>query len=98
MAEVITAVYEEGILRPLEPLNLRDRQAVRIQVLTEEPKSAGEEAVRILVKAGLMRRPERDDPPPNPVSEKDRLALAERIGQLAGKPFSEIIIEERGDR
>jgi predicted DNA-binding antitoxin AbrB/MazE fold protein len=97
MTEVITAVYEEGILRPLDPVNLREHQAVRIQVLAEEPKNEGEEAIRVLVKAGLMRRPERDDPPPNPVSGKDRLALAERIGQLPGKPLSEIIIEERGE-
>lgn len=98
MAQVITAVYEKGILRPLDPLNLREHQAVRIQVIAEEPQNAGEEAIRILVKAGLMRRPERGDPPPNPVSEKDRLALAERIGSLPGKSLSKIVIEERGDK
>jgi predicted DNA-binding antitoxin AbrB/MazE fold protein len=31
MTEVIDAIYEEGVLRPLEPPNLRERQAVRIQ-------------------------------------------------------------------
>jgi predicted DNA-binding antitoxin AbrB/MazE fold protein len=98
MAQVITAVYEEGLLRPLDPLDLREHQTVRIRVLTEEPKNTGEEAVRILVKAGLMRLPKQSVPPPNPVSETDRLALAERIGRLPGKPLSEIIIEERGDR
>jgi predicted DNA-binding antitoxin AbrB/MazE fold protein len=98
MAKVIVAVYEEGVLRPLDPLDLPEHQTVHIQVLTEEPESAGGDAVRILIKAGLMRPSKKDDRPPNPVSEADRLALAERIGRLPGKTLSEIVIEERGDR
>jgi len=35
MAEIVTAVYEKGMLRPLQPLNLRERQTVRIQVLSD---------------------------------------------------------------
>ena len=35
MTEIVTAVYENGLLRPLEPLDLRERQRVRIQVLPE---------------------------------------------------------------
>ena len=30
MIETVTAIYEKGILRPLQPLNLRERQTVRI--------------------------------------------------------------------
>jgi len=37
MSEIVTAVYEKGLLRPLTPLNLRERQSVRLQVLPEEP-------------------------------------------------------------
>ena len=33
MTEIITAVYENGVLRPLSPLSLREHQTVRIQVL-----------------------------------------------------------------
>ncbi len=32
---------------------------------------------------------------PNPVSEKERIGIAEKLGNAPGKPLSEIIIEER---
>jgi len=35
MTEIVTAVYEKGILRPLQPLKLRERQTVRIQILRD---------------------------------------------------------------
>jgi predicted DNA-binding antitoxin AbrB/MazE fold protein len=108
MAEIVTAVYEKGMLRPLQPLNLRERQTVRIQVLLEEsavPEKSGdevkdevEEIIQSLVASGLMRaRPEKATPPPDPVSEEERLRLADLMGQAPGKPLSEVIIQERGE-
>jgi predicted DNA-binding antitoxin AbrB/MazE fold protein len=99
MTEIVTAVYENGILRPLRPLNLRERQTVRLQLLLEEAEQEdeGDAAIRILVAAGLMRPPERGAPPPDPLSEEERRALAERLAQAPGKPLSEIIIEDRGE-
>jgi len=98
MAEIVVAVYENGILRPLRPLNLREHQTVRLQIVPEElAENEGEEAIRILVAAGLMRPPQRGTPPPDPVSEEERRALAERLAQAPGKPLSEIIIEDRGE-
>ena len=96
MAEIVTAVYEKGVLRPLQPLNLKERQTVRLQVLPEEPEDKAEEVIQALVKAGLLT------PPPGhsevaPISEEERHELAEILGQAPGKPLSEIIIEERGD-
>jgi predicted DNA-binding antitoxin AbrB/MazE fold protein len=99
MTETITAVYEKGVLRPLQPLNLREQQRVRIQVLPEETEDEGAAVIQILVEAGLMRPPDRDTPPPpDPVSEKERLDLAKRLSQAPGKPLSEIVIEDRGER
>jgi len=99
MTETITAVYERGILRPLQPLNLREQQRVRIQVLPEETEDEGAAVVRILVEAGLMHPPDREmPPPPDPVSEKERQDLAERLSQAPGKPLSEVVIEDRGER
>jgi len=99
MGEIVKAVYENGILRPLKPLNLREHQTVRVQVLSDEAvKDEGAEAVRVLIAAGLMHRPERTTPPPDPVSEEDRRALAERLSRAPGKPLSEIVIEDRGER
>jgi predicted DNA-binding antitoxin AbrB/MazE fold protein len=36
MAEIVTAVYEKGLLRPLSPLKLNEHQTVRIQILLSQ--------------------------------------------------------------
>ena len=103
MSKVVTAIYEQGVLRPLDPLNLREHQAVYIQILTDAvekdavEKDPAEEAIRILVTSGLMLPPERGMVPPDPISEEKRQALAERLGQAPGKPLSELILEDRGN-
>ena len=104
MAEIVTAVYEKGVLRPLQPLDLQEHQTVRIQVvpeepvIQEEPSGEVEEVIQSLVAAGLIRpRPKRGTPPPDPVSEEERRRLADRLGRAPGKPLSEIIIEDRGE-
>ena len=97
MPEIITAIYEKGILRLETPLNLRENQTVRIQVLSAEPTD--EEVVQILISAGLLRQiPSRGPVPPDPVSAQERQELAEILGRAAGKPLSQIVIEERGPR
>ncbi|MBU0493030.1 MAG: antitoxin family protein [Chloroflexi bacterium] len=95
MPDIVTAVYENGILRPVQPLNLRERQTVRLQVLPDEPTDEMDLVLQALVAAGLIT------PPPGhsdvtPISDKERHRLARRLGQAPGKPLSEIIIEERG--
>ena len=98
MAETVKAVYEKGALYLLQPLNLQEHQAVRIWVLPEEPeKDEEEKAIGALVAAGrLTPPPRRSDVAP--ISEEERRALADRLGRAPGKPLSEIIIEERGER
>ena len=96
MTEIVTAVYEKGLLRPLQPLDLQERQTVRIQVLPE-PADKVEKVIQRLVQAGVIT------PPPgysdvDPVSEEERRELADIMGRAPGKPLSEIIIEERGER
>ena len=101
--EIVTAVYEKGMLRPLQPLDLRERQKVRIQVLPEAPdvsEESGDDTdalIQRLVAKGLMRPRPRGPIPPDPVSEEDRLRLADLMGSAPGKLLSEIIIEERGE-
>ena len=98
MAEVISAVYEKGMLRPLQSLNLRERQKVRIQVIAEESTDdEGADAVRVLVAAGLMQPKPKGKLPPDPVPAEERQRLADLMGNAPGKPLSEIIIEERGE-
>ena len=94
---VITAVYEKGLLRPLTPLNLTDRQTIRLQIVPEETRAEIDEVRDILVTAGLMLpRAEQRERPPEPLSEEERRWLADQLGHLPGKPLSEIIIEDRG--
>jgi predicted DNA-binding antitoxin AbrB/MazE fold protein len=95
MSEIITAVYSNGMLRPQNPLSLTDGQTVRLQVLTEEAEEEAEQIIQSLVAAGLVT------PPPHrsdvePVSEEAWRELTQRLEAYAGKPLSDIIIEERG--
>jgi predicted DNA-binding antitoxin AbrB/MazE fold protein len=98
MNAIITAVYEKGLLRPLSPLNLSERQTVRLQVLPADTlaEDEGAAAVRALVAAGLMQ-PRPTITPPAPMSEADRRELAARLNQAPGKSLSEIILEDRGE-
>lgn len=98
MAETVQAIYEKGVLRPLRPLGLRERQLVRIQVQPEEvppDETEAEAAVRVLVAAGRLT------PPPGhsmviPIPDEEYEELADRLGRAPGKPLSQIIIEDRG--
>jgi predicted DNA-binding antitoxin AbrB/MazE fold protein len=97
MPETITATYKNGCLYPLTPLNLPDNKAVRIIILSQELPDKKDEIVQIMSKAGLIRS-SRQPPhtvPPDPVSENERIKIAKKLGQVKGKPLSEIIISER---
>ena len=103
MTEIVTAVYENGLLRPLEPLHLRERQRVRIQVLPEQGEGREESGdpigalIHRLIAEGRMR-PRPDGPiPPDPLSEEERQSLADRLGHAPGKLASEMVIEDRGE-
>jgi hypothetical protein len=59
--------------------------------------SEDEAAIRMLIEVGALT------PPPGrsdvePISEQERRELADRLGRAPGKPLSEIIIEDRGER
>ena len=98
MSRVISAVYENGILRPLAPLPFEEKKIIRIQILPEIANE-NEEILQIFVDAGLMlpQAVKKGPLPPDPVSEEERLRIAAILGQVPGKPLSEIVIEERGE-
>lgn len=96
MSQIVTAIYEKGVLRPLKPLDLQEQETVRIQLLPAEAPDKTADVIRLLVGAGLLT------PPPGhsgvePLSNEERQALADRLGGTSGKPLSELIIEERGE-
>jgi predicted DNA-binding antitoxin AbrB/MazE fold protein len=82
MTKNLQAVYEKGVLRPLEPLDLPERQLVTVTLSDEEPWL---DAERLAACAG-----EADDA----VSlEEVRMALAKIPGSL-----TEDFIAERDER
>ena len=54
MSKIIDAIYENGIFRPLRKLRLKERQRVKIEILSEEDGSPLEVQKKILLElAGL---------------------------------------------
>lgn len=98
MTETVRAVYENGVLRPLRPLHLREHQTVQLQIVPERLIEGNEDEAAIynLVQAGVLTPPPRHADV-EPVSEQERRQLADRLGLAPGKPLSEIIIEDRGE-
>lgn len=78
MSQTITAVYEDGVLRPLSPLSLPNKTKVTLQI--NQPKEDGDPVLELL---GLFN----DDKPlidNIPVSEDPDLYLtAEAMGAQA---------------
>jgi len=99
MDQTVTAIYENGVLRPLDPLDLPEHAKVHISITPLQAPADAEAHRRqvreALVAAGLVL-PEPAAPQGQPLSEQERDELARRIP--AGRPLSEIIIEEREGR
>jgi predicted DNA-binding antitoxin AbrB/MazE fold protein len=98
MSQTITAIYANGVLRPVRPLDLPEQAQVEIEVKQVAAPEAEwlDERSRIhqaLVAAGLALEHPVNPQPAAPLSAEER----ERIGRVfaVGKPLSEIIIEER---
>jgi predicted DNA-binding antitoxin AbrB/MazE fold protein len=93
----VTAIFENGVLRPLSPLLLGEGQQVRLQVLPE--LSVSEDALAIalqpLVTSGLLINPSSA----SQVADVSEVDLRQMVESLKGgeKPLSEIIIEDRGE-
>lgn len=95
MPQSIMAIYEHGLLRPLEPLILPENQKVLIHVLTEPVVDKTDQIIQHLVKIGLLT------PSTHPIktpliSKAERRKLADALAHNAKRSLSEIVIEERG--
>jgi predicted DNA-binding antitoxin AbrB/MazE fold protein len=99
MSQTITAVYADGVLRPVVPLELENYTQVELEVreIKNTPSTNFEERKRIIEameRAGLLA-----NTPAIPFDAKE-IVSEEEEGELAQifageKPLSEIIIEER---
>ena len=98
MSQNIQAIYENGILRPLQPLDLPENMIVEIDVRDEiaNEETQQDKVFRALREAGLT------SPLRFPVEEKDILSEDERqrLGELFSgeKPLGEYIDEDREAR
>ncbi|WP_373533738.1 antitoxin family protein [Microcoleus sp.] len=96
MPETITAVYENGVLRPLNPLSFQDGETVQIQLWPDDSKKQAELAIQLLVDRGLVTPLPNTPQNVEAVTDEDVYELAKKLGGKPGKPLSEMIIEDRG--
>lgn len=97
MPENITAIYENGCLHPLHPIDLKENETVQVMIFPQKQADAKDDIVQIMVSAGLVHpsRTIKASLPPDPVSEEERDSLAEKLGKAPGNMLSEIIVSER---
>lgn len=94
MSQIIQAIYENGVLHPLAPLNLKQKQVIQFQIVEVAPADKIKPIIQSIVEEGILTLPPgcHDE---NPVSESERIRLSEILGKSLIRPVSEIIIEER---
>ena len=85
----VDAVYENGVLRPLQPLNLKEHEHVLVSVVQGAARDRSSLAVEYIDK---IKR-ELQDTQPAPGIEEVRRRLAKIPGSMAAE-----IIAERGER
>jgi predicted DNA-binding antitoxin AbrB/MazE fold protein len=96
MDTTITAIYENGVLRPLIPLALPEHSQVELKIV-KQATTAGEERRKVrqaLILAGIIRQQPMTEMPQS-VSETALVAAAQTLGQAG--PLSDLIIAERED-
>ncbi|MBD2181221.1 antitoxin family protein [Planktothrix sp. FACHB-1355] len=103
MSEIIVAVYENGVLRPVNPVSLNEGQTVRLQVVLEvspgESQNEVEKPFQSLVDQKVMSLPPKQgqiDRAELARREEARRERMQKMGPIPGKPLSETIIEDRG--
>jgi predicted DNA-binding antitoxin AbrB/MazE fold protein len=86
----VDAVYENGVLRPLQPLDLKEHEQVVVSVTKAAPSSS-----RSNLAVEYIEKIKRDlqDAEPAPGLDEVRRRLAKISGSMAAE-----IIAERGDR
>ena len=97
MSQTIQAVYTQGVLRPLVPLDLPENSAVEITLqITASPELTMNERVRqALLTAGLLAD-DFDGPANEPLDPQCRTGLAHIFA--TGPPLGDYINEDREAR
>ncbi|MEG4278744.1 antitoxin family protein [Microcoleus sp. MON1_C1] len=99
MPETITAIYENGVFRPMSPLSLNDGETVQITIVAEvspeEVNGDREKAIKLMDVRKLMGLPTKQFKL-DAAAEQKRRELFEKLKGRVGKPLSEIVIDDRG--
>jgi predicted DNA-binding antitoxin AbrB/MazE fold protein len=99
MPETITAVYENGVFRPLSAVSFQDGETVQIKIVRdvspEALKDDREKAIKLMDLRKLMGLPTKQFKL-DAAAEQKRRELFEKLKGRVGKPLSEIVIEDRG--
>ena len=96
MSEIIHAVYEQGVLRPLTPLHLPEHAHVQISINPISNAEEERQRVRQALIAGGVIRPHSVSTLIEPISEEALAAAAQALANAG--PLSELIIAEREGR
>jgi predicted DNA-binding antitoxin AbrB/MazE fold protein len=86
MSNRIAAIYEQGILRPLMPLNLREHQQVQVQIIANAPQETAEQMLARLMFVGRVS-PLDCPEDMEPLSETERAALTKILNESLSAPF-----------
>ncbi|MDZ4720426.1 MAG: antitoxin family protein [Roseiflexaceae bacterium] len=101
MDHTITAVYENGVLRPLQPLSLPEHTQVEIdvrQIVAPEIQAAHRLRVQqVLANAGILADAP-DSTLPLPMLPAQRAQLAKSLAEAGVPPLSAAILDEREAR
>jgi predicted DNA-binding antitoxin AbrB/MazE fold protein len=102
MPETITAIYENGVFRPLSPLSLNDGETVQITIVAEvsQPQNSivlqrEKSMIKMITEGQLVPLPTKQFKL-DAAAEQKRRELFEKLKGRVGKPLSEIVIEDRG--
>ena len=98
MSQTVEAIYEGGVFKPIEPIELPERQAVRLSIEVASSSAGPAPSVReALQSTGRLREL-------SPHLEQKIIPgvtlqqVRESLARAAGKPLSEIVIEQRGPK
>lgn len=98
MGQTITAVYENGVLRPLKPLALPEHAQVELDIrpliAPADAAAQREQVRRALADAGLLASTASVPEQKSPLSVQERSALAQTLADAGVSPLSKAILEE----
>ncbi len=96
MSQTLTAIYSNGVLRPLVSLDLPENSEVELDLtVIEKNDNLSENISRLLIQKGLSL-PKKKTIPKQSLTVDERTRLAKLFS--TSQPISELIIQDREER